>query len=63
MAPGTYPVWSPTAIYAKGVKVLYLGLPYKAKYLTQGDVPDGFISDPASPWTPLYTIPGEPPTT
>jgi len=60
MAPGTYPDWTPKATYPKGTRVLYKGLPYQAKYLTQGDVPDAFLSDPESPWIPLYTIPGEP---
>ena len=60
MAPGTYPDWSPKVTYAKGTRVLYQGLPYMAKYLTQDDVPDVSLSDPESPWVPLYTIPGEP---
>ena len=62
MAPGTYPDWTPKATYAKGTRVLYQGLPYIAKYLTQDDVPDLSLSDPESPWAPLYSIPGEPAT-
>lgn len=60
MAPGTYPAWSPKVTYAKGTRVLYEGLPYLAKYLTVDDVPDASLSDPESPWMPLYSIPGEP---
>jgi chitinase len=62
LAAGTFPDWSPKATYVKGTRVLYQGLPYIAKYLTVDDLPDASLSDPESPWTPLYTIPGEPST-
>jgi chitinase len=62
VSPGTYPDWSPKATYVKGTRVLYQGLPYIARYLTVDDVPDASLSDPESPWTALYTIPGEPST-
>jgi chitinase len=62
LKPGTYPDWTATARYAKGTQVLYQGLPYQARFSTQGDQPDGYQADPQSPWTPLFAIPGEPPS-
>jgi len=60
---GTYPAWSNTQQYQGGVKVLYQGLPYQAKWANQGVSPATEAADPAgSPWNPLYTIPGEPST-
>ncbi len=61
LPPGTYPAWSPTAAYKQGSKVLRDGLPYQAKYYTEGDDPAAVLTNPAgSPWKALYTIPGEP---
>ncbi len=60
LPPGTHPEWTTTAHYAKGSQVLYNGLPYQARFSTQGDEPDVYDADPQSPWTPLFTIPGEP---
>jgi chitinase len=58
---GTYPAWSRSVEYRAGDKVLYLGLPYEAKWDNQGVFPQSGISAPAgSPWQPLYKIPGEP---
>ncbi|MGH8996713.1 MAG: hypothetical protein ACRDYB_11885, partial [Acidimicrobiales bacterium] len=61
LAEGTYPDWSVTQTYSAGDKVLFNGLPYQAKYSTEGASPAAEATDPpASPWTPLFTIPGEP---
>lgn len=58
---GTHPRWSAGGVYRAGDKVLYEGLPYQAKWYTQGDVPGAVEDDGApSPWKPLYRIPGEP---
>lgn len=61
VATGTYPSWSLTAAYVAGQKVLLNGLPYQAKWTTQGASPAAEAVDPsASPWQPLFNIPGEP---
>jgi chitodextrinase len=58
---GTYPAWSVGTQYSGGDKVLYQGLPYKAKWSNQGVSPATAASDPAgSPWQALYSVPGEP---
>jgi chitinase len=58
---GTYPVWSLTTAYAAGEKVLLNGLPYEAKWATEGASPSAEAVDPgASPWQPLFNVPGEP---
>lgn len=58
---GTYPAWSPHVGYEAGAKVLYQGLPYQAKWYTQGDSPGEEVANPfGSPWQPLYRWPGEP---
>lgn len=58
---GTAPEWSTTAVYRAGDEVLYQGLPYRAKWYNVGAVPTGALGAPsASPWTALYTVPGEP---
>jgi chitinase len=59
---GTHPAWSPEVAYRGGAKVLYEGLPYEAKWYTQGNVPDAAASADGSPspWRPLYRVPGEP---
>ena len=44
-----------------GDKVLYLGLPYQAKWDNQGVSPLTGQGDPSgSPWKALYRTPGEP---
>jgi chitinase len=54
-------VWSSTATYAQGTRVLLHGLPYQARYSTTGSAPVADQADPAlSSWTPLYQVPGEP---
>ena len=51
---GTYPDWSGTAAYDKGARILFDGVPFEAKWWTQGDSPEAASSDPdTSPWTPL----------
>jgi cellulose synthase/poly-beta-1,6-N-acetylglucosamine synthase-like glycosyltransferase len=58
---GTYPAWSVTGQYKAGDKVLYLGLPYQARWDNQGVSPLTGQGDPsASPWQALYRTPGEP---
>jgi chitinase len=58
---GTYPAWSPTAVYQQGQKVLYQGEPYQAKYYNKATSPGQENADPdTSPWAPLFTTPGEP---
>ncbi len=62
LAPGTYPNWSPAVAYNQGAIVLYKGLPYQAKYYTVGSSPGSEENNPTgSPWSPMFTIPGEPP--
>jgi len=52
--PGTYPEWSPTQVYRAGERVLLQGLPYEAKWWTEGDSPDAQSTAPdGSPWRPL----------
>ena len=49
--PGTYPEWQGDAIYNQGDRVLFDGLPYEAKWWTQGDSPRESEVDPdSSPW-------------
>jgi chitinase len=51
---GTYPNWAGTSIYVKGARILFDGVPFEAKWWTQGDSPEAASSDPdTSPWTPL----------
>jgi chitinase len=51
---GTYPNWSGTTAYDKGQRVLFDGVPFEAKWWTQGDSPEAASADPdSSPWTPL----------
>lgn len=51
---GTYPEWRGTAAYNAGQRVLFSGVPYQAKWWTQGDSPAKASADPnGSPWIPL----------
>jgi chitinase len=51
---GTYPNWTGTASYEKGTRVLFDGVPFEAKWWTQGDSPEAASSNPdSSPWNPL----------
>ncbi len=59
----TYPAWAATQLYVAGRQVLYEGLPYQAKWPSQGVAPGATAGlQSSSPWMPLYTIPGEPST-
>jgi chitinase len=54
LAPGTYPVWSGSTIYDAGQRVLFNGIPYQAKWWTQGESPAASTSNPdSSPWKML----------
>ncbi len=60
---GTYPQWSPKAVYEATMRVLFNGLPYEAKWYNNGSSPAQELTDPSgSPWLPLFNVPGEPPT-
>lgn len=59
--PGTHPKWSRHGTYERGDKVLHLGLPYRARWYTAGDVPGHPTQDGSpSPWEPLFKVPGRP---
>lgn len=48
---GTYPDWTADAVYAKGSRVLLDGVPFEAKWWTQGDDPSEGVTDhDLSPW-------------
>jgi chitinase len=58
---GHHPVWSPSAVYRQGDKVMYKGLPYLAKWYTHADSPSAQLpAQPGQAWQPLFTVPGEP---
>jgi chitinase len=51
---GSHPEWRPDAVYDKGDMVLLDGMPYRAKWWTQGTPPDIEVqSEFDSPWEPL----------
>jgi len=51
---GTYPTWSGTGEYEVGTRVLFEGIPYQAKWWTQGDSPAASTSNAdGSPWASL----------
>jgi chitinase len=51
LPPGTYPEWSGSAVYDEGQRVLFNGVPYEARWWTQGDSPAASASNPdSSPW-------------
>ena len=51
---GTYPEWSGSNIYNTNDRVLFNGIPYQAKWWTQGDSPAATKANPdSSPWSPL----------
>lgn len=50
----TYPAWSGTAVFEQGDRVLFDGIPFEAKWWTQGDSPEASSTEPDnSPWVPL----------
>ena len=51
---GTYPNWSGLTVYEAGERILFKGIPYQAKWWTQGDSPAASSSNPdGSPWVIL----------
>jgi chitinase len=55
------PAWSPTRVYNEGDRVSFEGMPYQARWYTQGEQPKAELpSDPSAPWEPLFKYPGEP---
>ncbi len=51
---GILAAWNPSTAYKAGVRVEQDGVPYEAKWWTQGDSPDKQAADPdSSPWVPL----------
>ena len=51
---GTYAEWSGLNIYEAGERVLFNGVPYQAKWWTQGDSPAASAANPdSSPWIAL----------
>lgn len=51
---GTYPEWSGDAKYDSGQRVLFDGVPYQAKWWSQGQSPAAASSNPdGSPWAAL----------
>ena len=51
---GTYPSWDGSAVYETGDRIQFNGLPFEAKWWTQGDSPEASSSDPdSSPWVAL----------
>lgn len=54
LVDGTYPSWDGTTIFEAGERVLFNGVPYQAKWWTQGDSPAAASTNPdSSPWMPL----------
>jgi chitinase len=61
---GSFPAWSPTQVYHQGDRTSFEGLPYQARWYTQGEQPLAELpSDPSAPWEPLFKYPGEPTAT
>jgi chitinase len=57
VAEGTYPNWSGTDVYDTGQRVLFKGMPYKAKWWNQGQSPAAASSNAnSSPWAPLTQV-------
>lgn len=51
---GTYPDWVGDAVYERGDRVLFDGLPYEARWWTRGDSPQAAETDAdSSPWLAL----------
>jgi chitinase len=61
LVPDTFRVWSPSAVYQEGDRVTFGGLPYQARWYTQGNQPlPALPVDPSTAWEPLFKYPGEP---
>ena len=51
---GLYADWDGFTVYDKGSRIMFEGMPYEAKWWTQGDSPEAYGADPdSSPWAPL----------
>lgn len=60
-ATGVRQTWSSSAVYRAGARVLFGGLPFEAKWYSQGSAPQTNLPvSPQSPWEPLFSLPGEP---
>jgi chitinase len=61
LATGKFPGWSASQVYHEGDRISFQGLPYEARWYTQGEQPLAELpSDPSAPWEPLFKYPGEP---
>lgn len=61
LASGHYPAWAPGTVYHEGDRVSFEGLPYRARWYTQGEQPLGELPvGTGEPWEPLFNYPGEP---
>jgi len=61
LASGSYPEWSASTVYHQGQRVSFEGLPFRARWYTQGEQPlDELPASASAPWEPLFTYPGEP---
>ncbi|MFB2580852.1 chitinase [Herbiconiux sp. P15] len=62
-ATSPYPIWSESAAYLAGTKVVLHGNVYSAKWWTRGDTPDDpVLNDFETPWTLVGPVlPGEKP--
>jgi chitinase len=61
LAAGTHPEWVATDVYPKGTEVLFEGLPYRARWTTQGERPSAsYPTPPDAAWTPTFAVPGAP---
>ncbi|HTR75592.1 MAG TPA: chitinase [Solirubrobacterales bacterium] len=63
LVEGKFPAWSVTKVYREGDRVSFGGLPYEARFYTQGEQPSAELpAAPNAPWEPLFKYPGEPST-
>jgi chitinase len=61
LAAGNVPGWSASQVYHEGDRVSFQGLPYEARWYTQGEQPLAELPpDTSAPWEPLFKYPGEP---
>ncbi len=61
LASTNQPQWRAGVAYHQGQRVEFKGLPYQARWYSLGTQPvDLLPGDPNSPWTPLFSAPGEP---
>ncbi len=57
----SHPNWSPSRVYHEGDRVRFKGMPYRARWYTQGEQPLAELPpNPSQPWEPLFKYPGEP---